>query len=250
MKRSIVAPVSMMIAAALTGSCAPRDRAVASDLPVADRWITPPVIERVDRTATSLTVRGRAAPSGRVVLRGGEAAYAASADETGRFQIRIRPPATDSFMSVEVQTGQTAVPAPYRLLISHDIRAPIAMISAGAATVRLDPGAGLDAVDSDGRAWVASGRSVPDQAVALAVAGSTSRSVMAGRDGRWTAALPGSSGSSPALSVDGRRYSLPVLNGGTLDRLVQTSDGWALTWQLSPAATRTTWFPAREGPGS
>ncbi len=210
-------------------------------------WVTPPMIDSVARGPTSLIVRGRAAPMGRVVLRGaGETAYAAGADDQGRVELRIQPPAVDTLFVVETRNGQDAAPAPQRLLVSRDPAGPIALLAAGAPTRRLDRDGALDVVDSDGRALLASGRAAPGTSVSVAVGGGAATEALTGDDGRWSLMLAASGGAPVDITVAGRRYRYPGPGAAPTEgfALEAVEGGWRASRRLSPASRQSSWFPA------
>lgn len=242
MKRRIFA----ISAATLATACIAPDRPATPVPTEVSGWVTPPTIDTVVREPFGLTVRGRAAPAARVVLRGaGDIAYAAGADAAGRFEIRIRPPTADSLFVVETQVGEAAAPAPYRLLVSRDLEGPIALVGPGAPTRRLDPGPGLDVIDGDGRTRVASGRAAPGTAVAVAVGTGEAFTPRVGPDGRWSLVVP--SADVRTITVAGRDFSPPGGTGGAVDEpsLTPTPGGWRFVWRLSPTSRQTSWFPDR-----
>lgn len=208
-------------------------------------WIAPPRIEVVERRADAVLVRGRVAPLGRVVLRGaGNTAFAAGADETGRFEVRMPTLGTDSLFVAETRNGQDATPAPYRLLIARDAGGPIALLSPGAPSRRLDAAGPLDVIDSDGRRLLASGRASPGAVLSVAVAGAPSTQVIAGPDGRWSLALAASGAGPAAVQVEGRTYAYPGPGGGDEGPVLeQAGAGWRSTWTVSSSARQSSWFP-------
>jgi hypothetical protein len=186
---------------------------------------------------------GHADPGGRVVLRAtGGVAYAVGADEAGRFQVRIAAPATDTLFDVQSQQGQQAQPAPTRLLVTADPAGPVALVALGQASRRLDTAGTVDAIDSDGRARLVSGRAAPDAEVAV-VAGGQALSIPTDAEGRWTLSLPAGSG---PLAVDGSVVldpgaATPPTDGVSVERL---AGGWRLGWRASDGAGQSSWFPA------
>ncbi|HEX8471761.1 MAG TPA: hypothetical protein VF633_11675 [Brevundimonas sp.] len=263
MKRRIFAigapnrPVLMIVAALAllsAGSCSPAKEGKAPQAPsqtqtgagVDSGWVTPPLIESVERTASGLRVRGHAAPQGRVVLRAaGGTAYAIGADDGGRFDLEIRTPATDTLFMVEAQNGQEASPAPYQMLVSHDAGGPTALLSSGAPTRRMGRAGSLDVVDSDGHALLASGRATPGTSVSIAAAGRAPVQVRTGPDGRWKVILT-SEGAGPAeIVVAGRRYAYPGPSLGDSGALVIASNpqGWSVSWPIPPRSRQASWFP-------
>ena len=238
MKRPILA---ILTAALLVGCGAPEPATITSDA-LASGWVTPPMIETVERGANGLRVRGGAAPGGRVVLRDeGGVASAISADDAGQFEIRIAAPAQDTLFIVETQVGEDTAPAPYRLLVARDPAGPVALIGPGGATRRLDPAGGLDVIDSDGRALVASGRAAAGTQVAIGVGGQSS-TVVAGPDGRWSLTLP--PGTASSVGVDQQTFVWPTEVPDAEGRLTPAPGGWWFTWQVSPTSSQASWFPA------
>lgn len=210
-------------------------------------WVTTPLIKTAQRTPSGLMLRGVTAPAGRVVVRGqAGVAYATSADEQGRFALRIASPATDTLFVVETQIGQEAAPAPYRLLVTRDVGGPIALLTAGGPSLRLDPTGPLDVIDSDGRAWLASGRGGLGQNVSVSTAGRTAIEIPVQPDGRWVAPMQGG---APEISVGGQSYVRP--NAGRPEAVAgltvtPVSGGYLVIWPTSDAAPQSSWFPDRQ----
>jgi len=248
MTRGIVAVVltGFLISGGGCGKAASSDPASEA---AANGWLAAPVIETAFRAPGAVTLKGRASPGSRVVLRGeADTALAVSADDDGRFMIRMGGPAIDGFYVIEVQDGETAVPSPFRLLVAGDPSGPIALVGAGSPTRRLDPGTGLDVIDSDGRSRIASGRAAPGTSVSITIAGRSPLMTTAGADGRWSVAVGGASGAAN-LTVDGRSYAYPgdgLIDG--VDRLRRAGNGIGLRWSLSETAQQTSWFPDRSAP--
>lgn len=205
-------------------------------------WAAPPRIESVSRTAGGLTVSGHAAPNARVVLRGADgAAFAASADGGGRFDIRMTAPAGDLLLIPETQTGQDAAPAPERLLILGDGQGPIALLTPGAASVRLDGAGALGAVDSDGRFLALSGQAQAGSSVRITVDGRPGAVAQADAGGRWTAVV-GSSTGPARLGVGPRIYDFPG-DGGATAQAARSGAGWRLAWEVPAGGRQITWLP-------
>lgn len=244
MKRRIF--TSSVLALGLIGpGCSAPERVAPPPPAGTSGWVAPPMIETVERRRAGLLVRGRMAPLGRIVLRGpGNTAYAAGADDQGRFELRVAPPAADALFVVEARIGQDAAPSPYRMLASLDPAGPIALLAPGAPSRRLDPAGALDVVDSDGRALLASGRARPGTAVTISVGGGGVTQARAGADGRWTLMLAAPGDAPTDIVVAGRRYGYPG-SGPAGDGLVveRLEGGWRSSWSLSSASRQTSWFP-------
>ena len=250
MKRRIFV-IGMTALATLGGAaaCSPAPEGRAPEAQAGSGWVTPPRIEAVERTASGLTVRGRAAPQGRVVLRAaGGTAYAVGADANGLFDLQVRSPANDTLFMVETQDGQDASPAPYQMLVSRDPAGPTALLSPGAPTKRLDRAGPLDVVDSDGHALLASGRAAPGSSVAVSVAGREPVQAHVGPDGRWSQVLTNEGAGATDIVVAGRRYAYPgpVLGsgGGGGLAIVSNPQGWSASWPVQPRSRQGSWFPA------
>ncbi|MDB5420137.1 MAG: hypothetical protein JWR59_84, partial [Brevundimonas sp.] len=213
--------------------------------PEASAWVTTPMIQAAERAGDGLILRGVTAPSGRVVVRAsGGVAYATSADNQGRFVLRIGAPAADTLFVVETQNGQEAAPAPYRLLMTRDPGGPIALLTPGGPSLRLDGAGPLDVIDSDGRALLASGRVAPGGTVALAMDDGVERSLGAGPDGRWVAPMARAS----SVTVGGHRYESPAPGGGAASAplsVTATSGGNLVVWTTTRGAAQSSWFPNR-----
>lgn len=248
MTRGIVAVVLTGILIS-GGGCGRATSGDSASEVAANGWLAAPVIETASRSPGAVALQGRASPRSRVVLRGEtDTAFAVSADDDGRFTIRMGGPAVDGLYVIEVQDGETAVPSPFRLLVAGDPSGPIALIGAGSPTRRLDPGTGLDVIDSDGRSRIASGRAAPGTSVSITIAGRSPLRATAGADGRWSVAVGGASGAA-SLTVDDLAYAYPgdgLIDG--VDRLQRVEDGFGLRWSLSETAQQTSWFPDRSAP--
>ena len=252
MKRRIFVGGIVALITGIAAACSAPERAAAPEAASgADRvggWVTTPLIDSVERGPGNLIVQGSAAPLGRVVLRGaGETAYAAGADDRGRVELRIQPPAADTLFVVETRTGQDAAPAPQRLLVAKDPAGPIALLAAGAPTRRLDPAGALDVIDGDGEALVASGRAAPGTKVSVLVGGAAAIETLVGKDGRWSLLLDAPGGAATDVTVGGRLYrypgSGPAISDGFALEAVQ--GGFRASWRLSAASQQSSWFPNR-----
>ena len=244
MKRPIASTLSATLAvlAALTISACGEQAQPAAETAQESGWVMPPEIDAVASSGRELIGHGQAAPLGRVVVSGaGDLAYAVGADAEGRFELRVPRPAYDTLFLVEARVGQAGFPAPYRLLIGADPSAPIALLAIGAPTQRLDPGSGLDAVDTDGRAAFVSGRAAPRGAVVLE--GSVQRTVTADEAGRWR--LAGSGDGSTPVTIDGRAYAPAPGGTTTAETLQRAGAGWSIAWSSPGGGRQATWFPDR-----
>lgn len=210
-------------------------------------WIQPPRIEAVRATNGGLAVTGTAPPGARVVLRGQHgAAFAAGADAGGQFEVRVDLPSAALLLTPEVQRGQTATPASDQLLLPEGGRGATALLAAGGASRRLDPGPALDAVDGDGRGLVASGRAQPAQVVLVGLAGGGAAQIRAGPDGRWTAVLPGARDQPTAVRVGAAVFAYPGPGAAPVEgqvRIERAGQGVRVMRSLSSTARQTSWFP-------
>lgn len=231
--------------AALSACSAPANQPAQTPAAAAAAWVTTPLIQSAERSGQGLVLRGVTAPSGRVVVRAaGGLAYATGADSEGRFVLRVGALSSDALFVVETQNGQEAAPAPYRLLVTADSAGPIALLTPGGPSRRLDQTGPLDVIDSDGRALLASGRAEPGSLVSISVNGGP-REIQVGADGRWVAAIDGA---ASQIAVGDRLYSLPSLgktdSGGEL-AVASVSGGRLVRWATSPKAAQSSWFPER-----
>ena len=204
-------------------------------------WSAPPRVETVARTAGGLMVSGHAAPGARVVLRGADGmAFAASADDRGRFDIRMTAPAGDVMLTPETPTGQDSAPAPEQLLLIAGGQGPIAMLAAGAPSRRLDGSGALGSVDSDGRMLALAGRGEPGQPVRVSLNGRPAAMPTPGPDGRWTA-IVGPAGAG-RIAVGDAAYDYPgAADGGP--GASRAGAGWRIAWQVPAGGRQTTWLP-------
>lgn len=207
-------------------------------------WTRPPGIAAVRREGEGLIFSGQAEPGARVVLRSDSgAAYAAAADERGRFEIRMAAPTGDLLLRPETQVGQDAATSPDRLLIVAGGRGPIAILRSGGPTRRLDPAPALGAVDSDGRMRLVSGRSPSAGTPVDLRAGGESGRVAPDSSGRWSLVLSPSAGADE-IRVGDRTFIWP--GEGATDtglRVERAGEGWRVIWTGSAGARQTTWLP-------
>jgi hypothetical protein len=178
------------------------------------------------------------------VLRGESgAAYAAAANDQGRFEIRMAVPSGDLLLRPETQVGQDAAPSPDRLLILAGGRGPLAILRPGGATRRLDAAPALGAVDSDGGARLASGRvQTPATPLVVATGGETVR-VTPDAAGRWSLMLT-PAGGSDEIRVDGQTFLWPGVGGsGEGLQVERAGQGWRIGWPGPSGGRQTTWLP-------
>lgn len=245
MKRPIASTLFVTVVL-LAGACGERAAPTAADAPVEGGWVMPPIVDAVTAAGGDLRLQGRAGPLGRVVVTGpGGRAYAAAADAAGRFDLPIPRPTQDAVFVVEARSGQLSYPAAYRLLVSAQPNGPVGLLSIGAPTRRLDPGQGLDAVDSDGTAVFLSGRAAPDAMVEVDLGGA--RTVATDAQGRWSLAASGSGG---MVRVGDQTYVAPTGSGAADSILERAGAGWRITWSSAGGARQTTWFPDRRPAGN
>lgn len=238
MKRPIASTIAAL-AALLVAACGEQAQPEAETAPETG-WVMSPEIDTVAASGGELIVRGHASPLGRVVVSGaGDLAYAVGADAEGVFELRVPRPARDTLFVVEARVGQEGFPAPYRLLIGADPQAPIALLAVGAPTQRLDGGAGLDAVDTDGRAALVSGRASPG--VEVVVEANVQRTVTADQEGRWRLAGLGD-GATP-IRIGGVSYSPAPTGSGQAGVLERAGAGWRIVWSGPGGSSQSTWFP-------
>jgi len=239
MKRSFA--VCLMIGASLASAgCGASPDAAPRGEVANDGWVAGPRIERVARSGAFILVGGQAAPLGRVVLTGPDGvAYAAGADDAGRFDVRVPAPARDSLLAIEAQVGQVAYPAPYRLLVTANPDGPIALLAIGVPTRRIDGTGLLDAVDSDGRAGFVSGRSDPNTEVLVARGGAVA--LTADETGRWSLATSGDTG--VPVQVGSQTFVPPAMTVTSDGVLERAGLGWQIGWRSADGARQVTWFP-------
>jgi hypothetical protein len=241
--KAAMAVLLCLASAACSPSAAPEPEKARGPAAV-EGWARPPMIRSVQRAPGGLVFTGQAEPGARVVLRSDSGpAYAAAADDRGRFEIRMTPPAGDLLLRPETQVGQDAAPAPERLLIVAGGRGPVAILRAGGATRRLDRAPALGAVDSDGRMRLVSGRGAPAGApVDLQAGGETGRATP-DASGRWTLVLTPSAGPDE-IRVGGRTFTWPGDGAaGAALRVERAGAGWRVVWSGPAGGRQTTWLP-------
>jgi len=246
MKRAMLWMIAA-VAAGVAAACSPTPpEQAAGDAEATREWARPPTIDGVVRAGPALTVSGVADAGARVVLRGDDgAAFAATADSRGRFEVRLPAPAGHLLLRPETQIGQDAAPSPDRLLILAAGEGPIVVLRPGGPTRRLDAAPALGAIDSDGRMRLASGRTAPGTEVVEVQSGGETVQVAPDARGRWSVILPPRDGAEP-LRVAGREFVWPGEAAGSQDLVVESLDsGWRIRWTGPGAARQTTWLPGR-----
>ncbi|HEY0599587.1 hypothetical protein [Brevundimonas sp.] len=249
MKRAILSTVAAVLAAAAV-ACSPAAPRQAETGPEADGdWSRPPAIERVERAGSALIVSGAAESQARVVLRSDDgAAFAASADPRGRFEIRLPAPVGHLLLRPETQVGQDTIPSPDRLLILAAGQGPIVVLRPGGATRRLDAAPALGAIDSDGRMRLASGRAAPGTDGVEVRSGGEILQVAPDAQGRWSVMLAPREGSEQ-IHVAGRDFTWPGEAAPSRDLTVERSgSGWRIRWTGPGGARQSTWLPDLAGP--
>lgn len=240
----------LILGAVALAACSPNPpQRTAGEAETTREWVRPPAVEAVERAGSTLKVSGVADPEGRVVLRGDDgAAFAATADSHGRFEVQVPAAATHRLLRPEAQVGQDAAPSPDLLLILAD-QGPVAVLRSGGATRRLDPAPALGAIDGDGRMRLASGRVAAGTAVVEVQSGPETIQVTPDGAGRWSVILPARGGPDP-IRVDGREFVWPGEAAGAGPLTVeQMEGGWRIGWSGAGGARQTTWLPVRTAPG-
>jgi hypothetical protein len=206
-------------------------------------WAAPPSILSASPEGGGLVIRGAAPAGGRVVLRASAGAgFAATANDAGRFEIRMPRPGGDMIFSPELQLGQDVAEAPESLVVLAGGQGAVALLRSGAPARRLDGAGPLEAIDSDGRALVAGGRAPAGAQVSIQVDGRP-LTATADQAGRWTAMLGPASG-PVTITIDGRPYLYPGPGGDSATLAERAGAGWRVHWAAGGAG-QTTWLPDR-----
>ncbi|RZJ83980.1 MAG: hypothetical protein EON88_27900 [Brevundimonas sp.] len=245
MKRPIALTTALGAALCLTLAACGRGDAEADAKGVEpDAWPSPPAVRAVLLDGRTLVIRGVSSPGGRVVLRqaAGEG-FAVTADDQGRFEIRLPRPAGDLILAPELQIGQDAAEAPQTLVVLGQGAGPVALLRPGQAAQRLNGGGALGAVDSDGAVLVAGGRAPAGSTVQIE-AGGRSLQVVADAAGQWTGML-GTATGPQRIVIDGRGYDYPgaVSTSGGAPVSMRAGQGWRIVWSLPGGAGQSTWLP-------
>jgi hypothetical protein len=242
-RRIVVAWVGAMLA--LSGCSAPVERAKGEEAVQDGGWTVAPRIRAVERQGAGLVVRGDASPGARVVLRGDQdAAFAAGADASGRFELRVAALPSAMLLTPEVQVGQFPASGPEQLILAGEGAGVAALLIEGGASRRLSAGPALDSVDGDGRGLIVSGRSRSGVRVTVSADGGDRLEAVADAAGRWTAALPNVGDRPVTITVDEASFAYPGPAPATeVGLIVRSGSGWRLTRQLSTSARQTSWFP-------
>lgn len=245
MKRAILSTVAAVLAAGATACSPPPPEQAGERTGSAGDWARPPVVESVERSGSALVVSGVAEPEARVVLRSDEgAAFAATADSLGRFEVGLPTPREHLLLRPETQVGQDAAPSPDRLLILAGGQGPIVVLRPGGPTRRLDAAPVLGAIDSDGRMRLASGRVAPGTALVEVESRGETVQVTPDPQGRWSVMLAPHEGPDQ-IRVTGRDFVWPGQSAApsralTVERL---DAGWRILWTGPGDARQSTWLP-------
>lgn len=244
--KALVATLACAAVAACAPPAAPRAEKAGDEAALAG-WTRPPMISAVRRVSGGLVFIGEAEPGARVVLRSDSGpAHAAAADDRGRFEIRMTPPAGDVLLRPETQVGQDAAASPDRLLIVAGGRGPVAVLTLGRASRRLDRAPPLGAVDSDGRMRLISGRSAPTGPPLEIQAGGQAGGAAPDASGRWSLTFTPSAGPDE-IRVGERTFIWP--GEGQADgalRVERAGEGWRVMWTGPAGGRQTTWLPDGE----
>ena len=247
MKRAMFAKTTTaLLGCVMLAACSPSSepRTAEARAETAAGWTRPPAIAAVRRAQGMLIFTGQAEPGARVVLRSeAGAAYAAAADDEGRFEIRMAAPRDDLLLSPETQVGQDAAPSPDRLLILAGGRGPIVTLRAGGPTRRLDPAPALGAIDSDGRMRLASGQSPDGATPVLVQVGGESGRVTPDSAGRWRLVLAPADGADEIRVGEARCVWPGEPAPGAPGGVERAGAGWRVIWTGPGGARQTTWLP-------
>lgn len=248
MKRAILSLGAVVLAGGVAACSPTPPEKTADEAEAAREWARPPAIAKVERAGAALAVSGVADPGARVVLRGDNgAAFAATADSNGHFEVRVPRQVGHVVLRPETQVGQDAAASPDRLLILEGGEGPVAVLRPGGATRRLDAAPALGAVDSDGRMRLASGRVTAETRTIEVQNGEETVQVVPDSRGRWNVILPPRDGPD-AIRVAGREFLWPGDAGGPRDFAVERlASGWRIRWTGPGAARQTTWLPDPAG---
>lgn len=254
MKRAIYRNVTMaMTAVLMLGpslsliACKPAsDRPVGAaqnDVP-SSSWNQTPVIEAVQVTGREVRLSGSAQPGARIVLRSvAGAAYAAVANNEGRFDIRMDAPTSDLWLKPETQVGQDAATSPDTLLIPSGGQGPTAMLRAGGPTRRLDRAPLLGAVDSDGQARRLAGQTAQGSRTVPVQVGEVSVQAFPDASGRWNVVL-GAEAAGDRIVIGDQTFIWPGQGdaGGQIPRRERAGQGWRAVWSEA-GVIQTVWLP-------
>jgi len=239
-----------MFAAMIVGPClfactpAPHDlNEPALPTETMQEWNRTPQIDQVRRDDGDLVFSGVAESEARVVLRNNAgAAFAAVADNEGRFDIRMAAPRGDLWLRPETQVGQTAGVSPDLLVIIAGGQGPILLLRPGAATRRLDSTPVLGAIDSDGRIRRLSGRVGEETRELVIAVDGVPLTVLPDSDGRWNAVTTPEA-AFHTVTVGGETFSWPGDGARSAERAVERAgSGWRIHWPLD-GGYQTVWAP-------
>lgn len=234
--RSVLGPALLLLAACGEAVERPAPAAVEAV------WRAPPRVDRVVLEAGRLQLTGSAQPGARVVMRDGAGqAHAATAGPDGGFVLGLPASAQPMLLRPEDQDGERSAPGPDVILVLPN-GASVAL-SPGEASRRLDPGAGLSAVDSDGRMAIISGRTGRAQPrVRVRLGTAAEMEVPVDAQGVWTVRTD-VAGLGEVVVVDGAEHR-PALSAAAPGSISTDAGGARIGWAAPDGAALVTWIPA------
>lgn len=244
---TIAAATSLVLALCLSiVACTPASDAQIEEVhgaPTSD-WHQTPVIETVQVTGREVRLSGTAQPGARIVLRSvAGAAYAAVANDQGRFDFRIEVPASDLWLKPETQVGQDAATSLDILLVPAGGQGPIAVLRAGGPTRRLDNAPALGSVDSDGQARRLAGRTAQGAQTLSIQIDNVPVQAFPDAAGYWNVVLgPEAGGDQIVLGDQTFVWPGQGQSVGQTPRRERAGQGWRVVW-TEAGVVQTVWLP-------
>lgn len=248
--RATRAVLAALVAGAVSAACEAPEPPPPPAADAAAAFAAPPAVVAVAVADDGLEVRGLAGAGERVrLLAAGGDAHGATADESGRFAVRIPASGADQLFGLTVQRQGRAVPAEGWLYVPPGGAGSALVLRPGAPAAPLEGAPLLAAVDYDGGGGLAvSGRTAPGTAVRVLLDGVVAGETEADATGLYGVRLASPAAPGPhdiQVNAGGLRVERRlVLAAAPPDGVVGSAPmegGWRVAWRPPGGGAQTTY---------